>query len=149
MIEYTYEQKTKLATKIGRIKTKSELIEIKKIINNNNPSLELVKNNNGYFVEFHNLNENTYSELAKYIEKIEALNNLKNTTVSELESSNSDKYEKSENFSDSISQKKLKYTNSETHILNRVKYEKELKKHQHEEANEIIHNTNIFKKMKK
>jgi hypothetical protein len=132
--EYPYEKIEKLALRIRNMKDKKfkkDLIYIKNLIILNNPDISMIQNNNGYFApEFEKLSYGTYIELTKYFDKIDN----KNSIESESEKNMSDyyNYKKNENMFDKGGEKKLKYTNSENIILNKLKYEKALKQHQSE-----------------
>jgi hypothetical protein len=133
MSEYPYEKIVKIAERISKMKDKkykNDLKQIKKIIENNNPEISMTKNNNGYFSpEFETLNDSTFIELTKFFEKID--HECKST---ESNSDNSHLVlmsEKNEIINNTIA-KKLKYTNSENHLLNKMKYEIALKQHKNE-----------------
>ena len=65
---YNYEMKIELKDRIGSIKNKSHLIQIFLIITQDNK--EFLKNNNGLFIEIHNLKNNTYKKLFNYLNNI-------------------------------------------------------------------------------
>ena len=127
MDSYSIEKKKKLAHAIEKITSAHELKQIKNIILKNNPELAITKNNNGYFMQFQNLSSGTYQELEKYIIKIEKIR-LKQIHSEILQSS--ENYEEDDQDQDRKNTKKLRLTNTENHILNRAKYEKELKKNE-------------------
>jgi hypothetical protein len=148
-------------------KYKKDLKQIKKIIEENNPDMSMTKNNNGYFSpDFETLSYNTYVQLEKFLENMKEVKSDENMTA-ESEyyfCGTSDKNNSNLN-------KRLKYTNSENLILNKMKYENALKEHQNEysdkkdehieikdlmkilkqneTANEKQNETSIFKKKKK
>jgi hypothetical protein len=132
-MEFSYDRKVKIAEKISRMrgkKNKHHLKQIIKIIEENNFDAQdyMTKNSNGIFIpDFESYSYETFTKLSNYLEEIENLE-------SEITDSKSNTYysEKTDERSDNIKSKKLKYTNSENHILNKMKYEKELKKHQSE-----------------
>jgi len=127
MAEYTYEKKLKLSEKINSsLKKKSDMIDILTIITKHNPQLKITKNNNGYFSEFQNLTNITYSEIEKVLDRI----NKK--TKNHQEDNKIINHSITLNNKDDSHGKKQKYTNVENYILNRVRYEENLKHHQHE-----------------
>jgi hypothetical protein len=144
-MEFPHEKIEKIAEKIGNMrdkKYKNDLKQIKKIIEELNPEICMTKNNNGYFLpDFESYSCETYNELTKYLEKVEKRE--KSESFSDTETKKSVYYsEKTDDYKDK--NKKLKYTNSENHILNKIAYEKAMKKHQNEcnECNEDFNNEN-------
>jgi hypothetical protein len=142
-MEFPYDKIVKLAERISNMrdkKYKNDLKIIKKIIENNNPDISMTKNNNGYFApDFENLNYNTYIELLSFFEKKDEDNK---SSSSEINNSQllSEKIDNEKNLV-----KKLKYTNSESHILKKIKYEKTLQQHQSECAEENEKNNKHLK----
>lgn len=130
---FSYEKIEKLADRIRNMrnkKYKNDLIQIKNIIVSNNPDISMIKNNNGYLApEFEKLSCSTYVKLTDYFDKMD-----ERREESESERTQSDyyQYSRTDEFSEKNINKKLKYTNSENHILNKLKYEKALKQHQSE-----------------
>jgi DNA gyrase/topoisomerase IV subunit A len=153
MTEFTYEKKVKLRDKIQKsIKNKDELIYIKTLLKTHNPNLCMTKNSNGYFIDMLNLTHITYIEISKFIDKLYKKRSDEDTEASKNTKTDECVYDKTDDCVDTITQKKLKFKNSESHILNRVKYEKALKKHQSEDQVENEPDpkpSNIFKRMKK
>ena len=149
---YTVEQKKRLVGRINNIKKHDDLKKIKDIIISSEPSIDYTKNSNGFLFQFSSLRNNTYVNIEKFLNKIEnknidsdtPTNNTNNTNSTNLESSyrtektkssdNSSETEMSKSNNKPIS-KKLRLTNTENHILNRAKYEKELKKNEREALN--------------
>lgn len=139
---YTFEKKKKLIDRIKKITLKSDLIKIKKIVTENNPDLDCMKNGNGYFMEFDNLSSKTYLEITKFLDKTEK-KKLKELETEIMETSVITSDEKSEGRSEKKTvSKKLRLTNTETHILNRIKYENELKKNEEEASEEQVQKNN-------
>jgi hypothetical protein len=139
---YSIEKKKKLAERIQRLTVESDLKQIKNIIFTNNPSLDVTKNKNGYFMQFQNLSYETYVEIEKYINKADT------RKLKEIESEILQSSEYVDEISDEKGKKKskkLRLTNTENHILNRVKYEKELEKNEGCEK-EVSYYTDVIKK---
>jgi hypothetical protein len=136
-MEFPYEKIVKLAERIGNMrdkKYKNDLKKIKKIIEENNSDISMTKNNNGYFLpDFESYSYQTYIELTNFFEKLD-LNNKSSDDFSDSNTTKKNEFfsEKNDEQSERNQNKKLKYTNSENHILNKIKYEKALKKHQSE-----------------
>lgn len=169
-MEYSYESIIKISEKISNMrdkKYKKDLKQIKKIIEENNPNMSMTKNNNGYFSpDFETLTFNTYVQLEKYLENMKETKSEENMTT-ESEHYFCNTFDKN----NSNLNKRLKYTNSENLILNKMKYENALKEHQNEynvkkeehieikdlmkilkqneEASERQNEASIFKKKKK
>jgi hypothetical protein len=118
--------------KIGLIKDEVILRKIKDVITLNNPNLEITKNSNGIFLRFQHLKYNTYIELEKLLNRLER--KKVKTICSETSPSSS-----SENKSSSKQQKKLRLTNVENHIINRAKYEKQLRKNEFNEEDDTVY----------
>lgn len=122
-IVFTFEEKKKLADKIQKLTNLSDYKAVHDIIIKYNPDLPITKNKNGYFMHFQSLEQKTYSSLIKLMQKIDS------RKIKEIES---EICIQSENLSEDAQgktiSKKLRLTNTENHILNRVKYENELKK---------------------
>jgi hypothetical protein len=134
---YSDDKKKKLADKIHALpaKNKENLKKIKRIIFDNNPSLEFTKNKNGMFTDFLTLENNTYVELDKFITKLE---NARLRRLEEEVTNTDDLIATSENiFSDDVpikNSKKLRMTNTEIQLLNRARYEKALEKNARDES---------------
>lgn len=142
--KYSYEKIEKIAERIKNMtdsKYRNDLKMIKKIIVKNNPDITMIKNNNGYFSpDFETLTHKTYEELTNYFSQMDNISKNNNKNFSQ---SHDDK-----NVSEIKIEKKYKYTNSENHILNKIKYEKALNQHRNECKNMEINcsKDNIFKK---
>lgn len=136
---FTFEEKYKLAERIRKLTCKKELQQVKNIIEENNPELSFMKNSNGYFMQFQNLNNSTYVELGKFLDKLEK--KKQKEIESEILENSGVLSEEITELTDDVSEKnmskKLRLTNTESHILNRVKYEKELKKNETNSDDEI------------
>lgn len=130
-MEYPYENIIKLSEKISNMrdkKYKKDLKAIKKIIEQNNPDVSMTKNNNGYFSpDFESLSYDTYTQLEDYLNEIKEREKNAENTIAE-----SDSYVFSTSKTTDNLNKRLKYTNSENLILNKIKYENALKEHQSE-----------------
>ena len=143
-MEYPYEKILQISERISTMRHKKfrqNLKDIKEIIENNNVNVGFTKNNNGYFAtNFETCSLQTFHELEKYFTKIDCENAVLSTSDTKPENKHTTiPLEKKE-----IERGKFKYTNSENHILNKMKYEKALKKHQSDYEEEK--NSNIFKK---
>lgn len=129
---FTFEKKKKLMEKIQNLKDKNEINDIRNIIFLHTKDPPHMKNSNGMFFVFDDLSEATYVELTKYIDKKnkkkltqleKEINQASELLSEELEAIPEKKTHK-------IVPKNLKLTNAETHLLNRRKYEQELKKNE-------------------
>ena len=125
---YTFDKKKKLMERINKLTSRSNFEQVKKIIVENNQELESMQNQNGLFLQFNNLKNETYIELTSYLDKMEKAN-LKRMKDEIMETSEAISDEDTFNGgSEKNMSKKLRLTNTESHIINRVKYEKELEK---------------------
>lgn len=133
---YSSEKQRKLADKIHYLKKldvpkeqqNAYFKEIKKIITENNTDAEFVKNSNGYLTQFQNFTYETYIKLEKFVSRIERhrlrKEKIENSILnSQTDLASEDVLKRKKEYS-----KKLRLTNTETHLLNRARYEKELKK---------------------
>lgn len=128
---YTFEKKKKLVDRIHKLSSRSEFEQVKKIILEKNPELDSMKNQNGLFLQFNYLTNDTYVEISSFLDKNDKLK-LKRLKEEVMDTSEivSDEETFTNNNSDKNMSKKLRLTNTESHIINRVKYEKELKKNE-------------------
>jgi len=130
MAEYSHEKKVKLAEYISTIRDRDNLLYIKKLIVDNNPSINITKNNNGYFTEFQNLTAATYEKLDAYVSKLKKKQRLDydiemSTERNATDSSNNAVVEQAVKTSN-----RSKYTNAEIQMLNKIKYNDALNKQQ-------------------
>ena len=127
---YTFDKKKKLLDRINKLSSRADFEQIKKIILEKNPELDSMKNQNGLFLQFNYLSDDTYLELAGYLDKSDKikLKKLKNEIMQTSEAFSDDTTTNC--GSEKNMSKKLRLTNTESHIINRVKYEKELKKNE-------------------
>lgn len=130
-MEYPYESIIKLSERISNMrdkKYKKDLKSIKKIIEENNPDICMTKNNNGYFSpDFETLSYETYVKLEIFLNEIKDREKSAENTVTDSEHYVFSASKNNENLN-----KRLKYTNSENLILNKIKYENALREHQSE-----------------
>jgi hypothetical protein len=117
--KFDYSKKLQLVRKINKIKKKDYLLNIFKIIIKDNKDFS--ENNNGVFIFFHNLTDETYEKLEMYVNYIFKLHQ-KNIS-SELSDSikNSDIISTYENKKEILIAGNL--SNKEKSILRRKKYE--------------------------
>jgi hypothetical protein len=121
---YTHEKKKKIADKITKITNKKDQLRLFKIIYEDNK--QITENNNGLFMFFHKMNNQTYLKLEKELKKI----NKKKKYYIDSVNSESFSTEKKEytpyTLEDFPSQKgispKLKYSNKEKNLLKIQKY---------------------------
>jgi hypothetical protein len=117
--KYDYSKKMILVKKINKIKKKDYLINIFKIITKD--SKDFSENNNGIFIFFHNLSDETYEKLdvyVNYIYKIYYKNN--NSEISDIMNI-SDIKSTIDNKKEILLQNNL--SNKEKTLLKRKKYE--------------------------
>lgn len=137
---YSLEQKKRLVGRINNIKKKDDLKKIKDIILTSEQSVDYTKNNNGFLFQFNSFKDETYINIEKYLNKLDNKKIKQQLTDSTINNSKSDDLTKSSENSSEVTEmetgkpvaKKLRLTNTENHILNRAKYEKEIKKNERE-----------------
>ena len=76
-VSYTHKMKQKLADKISKIKNKDDMIHIFKIIYDDNKNVS--ENQNGIFMMFDSLDNNTYIKLDKYLDSLSTVKKKKET----------------------------------------------------------------------
>jgi len=128
--EYSYSKKLELVKKINKIKKKEYLINIFKIITST--SNDYTENTNGVFIFFHNLPDEVYDKIEKYLNdiyKMHIKSDIKNIFNSDISESN--------NITDSLYNNTIELdninkdlTNKEKMILRRKKYEEYLQQNQ-------------------
>jgi hypothetical protein len=89
-MNYTYEQKKKIAYKIGKLKKKEHFIDIFGIIWEDTISLkkeiiEPTENKNGIFLYFHKLSDHTYKKIEYYLKKNSENNNNTNCSINTID----------------------------------------------------------------
>lgn len=143
---FSFEKKKKLATGIQKLSSKADLVQIKKIIVENNPELAFMKNSNGYFMQFQNLSNETYIKLSDFMNEKDMQKKKKMLKEIESEILSDEINTLTDNVSDKNMLKKLRLTNTENHILNRAKYEKELMKNEsNSDADVVVYNCDNVK----
>jgi len=141
-IEYSIMKIKILAEKINSIRDEQILKKIKNIIVVNNPSIEMTKNSNGFFIRFQNLKPSTYVDIEKIINKLERkkIKKLCKTEISPS-SASSETSKTEDDLLKQTSSKKYKLTNNEIHVINRAKYEKQLRKNEFNEEDDKLYAT--------
>ncbi len=125
--KYTHEMKKKLANKIQKIKKKEDMKKIVDIIMEDKPSY--MENNNGVFMFFHKLNDNTYVKIEKELKRLNKAKNYYTESVNSEKAS--DKKEFTPYADDEFpSQRgispKLKFSNREKSLIKRRRYDKNI-----------------------
>jgi len=69
MSEITYDMKKSIAKKINSISDKKLLVDIIHIIKAMNPTVPITENDNGIFITFNHLTQQTYSNIENYLHK--------------------------------------------------------------------------------
>ncbi len=126
---YTYEDMEKLSQKIKKIKKKKYLEEIRDIIIDNNPKLNITENSYGIYLCFNELSNNTFVKLDKFVKKCIELEEITKTNseynfINSIQSDKEDK-ETNSNFFDSNS--RLKFSNKEKNLIKKRLYDNALK----------------------
>lgn len=118
---YSYKKKQKLANIISKLKKKEDMINIMNIISED--KVNITENQNGLFLLFDKLNDDTYRKIENYLESIQK----KPITSSDCSSANgvsSDKKKYNPSFNDDgVNGQNIRYTSKERNIIKREKYE--------------------------
>ena len=126
-VKYDHVKKMQIVKKINKIKKKEYLIDIFKILTTE--SNDYSDNNNGVFIFFHNLSDDTYEKVESYVNNIykihKQINNSANIFNSELSDTNQNTSETIE-----ISNLDKNLSNKEKMIMRRKKYEEYLNHNQ-------------------
>ena len=117
--DYSYRQKKALSDKINRIKNKTILTNVFKIIYSE--STQCTENNNGIFVRFNNLSNKTYYMIDSYLKEVYT----KKVSITTETDSETDPYKKrlSDTNYDENLESKLRYSNKEKSLIKRQLYE--------------------------
>jgi len=120
--KYTRHKKEKLVEKINQLTKKEDYIQVYSIIKNreDKPTKEV---GNTTLMFFHDLKDETYDEISKYIKKIEKKNKKTNPKNKSQEYK---PYSSDEFVSNSTMSPKLKYSNREKNLIKRTRYDKNL-----------------------
>lgn len=123
---YSYDDIEKLSQKIQKIKKKKNLEEIRDIIIENNPKINITQNSYGIYLCFNELSNDTFIKLDKYIKKyFENENSIKNTSEFNYANSTVTEEEKKGDFLyDNNS--RLKFSNKEKNLIKKRLYDKAL-----------------------
>lgn len=123
--KYDHLKKMEIKKKIEKIKKKEYLLDIFKIITSE--SKDYSENNNGVFIFFHDLSDETYEKVENYVNNIYKIhkNNINNNSASIF---NSEISETLNDYPNKDNDKNL--TNKEKMILRRKKYEEYLSHNQ-------------------
>jgi len=125
-VKYDHTRKIEIVKKINKIKKKEYLIEIFKIITSKTDDYS--ENNNGVFIFFHNLSDDTYEKVETYVNNIYKLHKQITNTANIFNSELSDSNILSETIEISNIDKNL--SNKEKMIMRRKKYEEYLNHNQ-------------------
>ncbi len=132
---YSYEDIEKLSQKIQKIKRKKNLEDIRDIIINNNPELNVTENSNGIYLCFNQLSNDTFLKVDKYVKKYfenEANKKISTdmaititSTVTEDDNNKVTSYIQENYLYDDNS--RLKFSNKEKNLIKKRLYDKALK----------------------
>ena len=127
--EYSHKRKKKLADKISKIRKKKDYVKILQIIKEDKK--DITENNNGLFMYFHDLNDETYYKLENYLHNLNKKRNYYPDSTSEGQTSSISQKEYNPYVTDEFpSQKgispKLKYSNKEKNLIKRKRYDKNI-----------------------
>jgi len=124
---FDHSKKMELVKKINKIKKKEYLIDIFKIITTE--TKDYTENNNGVFLLFHNLSDETYEKVENFVNIIYKMHKISNINTSIF---NSEISETINNLSDSSENSTIdkNLSNKEKVIMRRKKYEQYLNHNQ-------------------
>jgi hypothetical protein len=121
-VKYDHTKKMEIKKKIEKIKKKEYLIDIFKIITLD--TKDYSENNNGVFIFFHDLSDETYEKVDNYVNNIYRMHKTNTLVDTENPIFNSELSESMNDFHDKTNDKNL--SNKEKIILRRKKYEEYL-----------------------
>lgn len=122
--KYDHTKKMEIKKKIEKIKKREYLVDIFKLITSE--TKDYSENNNGVFIFFHELSDETYEKVENYVNNVYKLHRIPG-----INSSNIFNSEISETFNDNTNKDMDKnLTNKEKMILRRKKYEEYLSHNQ-------------------
>lgn len=122
MGEYTFKQKKKLMSKIEKIKKEKYLIAIMNIIKDDPKCKDGTECDDGVFLYFHNLEDETYNKIDEYIKDLKKHKKLVQTSESDVISDYTPY-----SYQDGMElNAKLRLNNQEKSILKRKQYETEI-----------------------
>jgi len=126
-VKYDHVKKIEIVKKINKIKKKEYLIEIFKILTSE--TNDYSDNNNGVFIFFHNLSDDTYEKVESYVNNIYKLHKQINSSANIFNSELSDT---NQNISETIEISNIdkNLSNKEKMIMRRKKYEEYLNHNQ-------------------
>lgn len=126
MESYSVEDKEKLVKKIGKIKNKTHLKNILKMIKQDENIGKITKNSNGVFVMFHMVSNDTCNKINSYIIKSHRQTTSECSASSDMFYSDSCQYsETNETISgiEKINYDDVKLSNEEKNIIKRRMYD--------------------------
>ncbi len=128
---YNHDDMEKLIDKIKKIKKKKNLTDIRDIIINNNPELNITENAYGIHMCFNKLTQKTFYKLDKYIrsmnDKIKTTDTATATTnIEDINESLNDCKINQEGYMYE-NNSRLKFSNKEKNIIKKRMYDKALK----------------------
>lgn len=134
---YTHKMKQRLADRISKVKNKNDMINIVKIIHEDNKNIS--ENQNGIFMLFDSLNNDTYIQLNEYLNNISTTQKKKKPNKIEYKSYSSNNCSNEDSINYKINDQfdsKLKYSNTEKSIIKRNMYNQ---KYESEENSNVIY----------
>lgn len=126
------EKKKRIISRLNEMRNQDDLKKIRDIILKDNPMSEHAKNNNGtFFLQPKTLKDSTYLAVEKFLIKLDKqkIKSITSELINTSDLSNEFSSEKQSDVKPGMS-KKLRLTNTENHILNRAKYEKDIKENE-------------------
>lgn len=121
--KYTTSKKEKLIDKIGELEKKDDYMEIYKIIQKRSKK-PVKKVGESIMMFFHDLEEETYAELDKFLKKTVKTNKIDKTNSEYTEDYKA--YSNDEFPDQKIVSAKLKYSNREKNLIKRKRYDETL-----------------------
>jgi len=125
---YNFDKKKKLATRIEKLKNKTHLHRIRKIIFEENPDATSRKSQNGYLMYFHNYTNETYINIENYLKSIEE-NKTKsifgtNEYYTEIDSIKTTNVESNDTDYETT-RSRLRFSNQEKRLIKKRQYAEE------------------------
>lgn len=114
--QYSHDKKQKLADRITTIHKKEYMIKIYEIIKEDN--IQISENNNGLFMFFHKLSDQTYYKIEQYLKQISKKGEECPDKINEYVPYACDDFPEQIHLTP-----KLKYSNKEKNIIKRQRYD--------------------------
>ena len=122
---YTFDKKKKLANRIEKLKNKTYLHTIRKMIFDENPTATSRKSKTGYLMYFHNYTNDTYVHIENYLKSLEENKNKSifgtNECYTDLDSVKTTNMESNDTDYETT-RTRLRFSNQEKRLIKKRQY---------------------------